>query len=97
MGAEPQRGAQDNLVQDGRAAVDDQMTAPRRLHDAPQVARVHLPDRDSRLLSQEAARAIRVPVAARNVVTLADQEPREQRAGGAGPENEDAHLRTKWP
>ena len=54
--------------------------------------RVHLPDRDRGCLAQKATRAIRVPVAARDLVTLAHQEPREQRAGGAGPEDEDSHL-----
>jgi hypothetical protein len=93
VGAQAECCAQHDLVHDRGAGIDDQMAAARGAHDAPQIARVHLPDRDRGFPAQEAARADGIAVAAGDLVALAHEEARDQRAGGAGAEYEDAHVK----
>src|SRR5690348_10328334 len=73
------------------------MRALRGPNDGPDVAGVGLANFDARVLSQKAARAFHVPVAAPNCMTLPRQQSREKRAGAARAQDEDPHRAVTLP
>src|SRR5439155_19514029 len=91
MRAQPQRRAQDNLIEDLSRSIDDELAALRGLHDSAQISRVHLGYRDGAFLAQEAPRALRIAVAAPDRMSLPLQQLCEKGAGRSGPQNEDPH------
>ena len=76
--AQAEGGAQNDLVEDGRGRVDDQVVAPGSLDDAPQVAGVHLLNRNLILLTEKTMGAIGILIPTRDLVALAYEESREQ-------------------
>src|SRR5881628_2263015 len=95
--AQAEGGAQNDLVEDGRGRVDDQVVAPGSLDDAPQVAGVHLLNMNQTPLTEKTMGAIGILIPTRDLVALAYEESREQRAGGSGPEDEDPHGTATLP
>src|SRR5947209_16148424 len=91
MGAQSQRRAQDDLVEYSRPGIHQQVVAPCRADNRPQIPGVDLLHRDVALLSEEAPRALHVPVSASNNVTLTGEQMGEQRASSSDPEDEDPH------
>ena len=59
VGAQPQRGAQDDFVEDSGRSVDDQLRAAGRADDGPEIPRIGLDDFDLAFLAQETLRRAR--------------------------------------
>ncbi len=91
VGAQAQGGAQDDLVENGRGGVHQQVAAAAGLHDPPEVARVGR--QAGKQGSEEAPGALGVAVAAPDDVALALEQLGQEAPGGPGSQDEDAHSR----
>ena len=91
MGAQAQRGAKDDLVEDGRRGVDEEVAAASGAHDGPEIAGVGFDDFDGTFFVEEATGAGHVAVATPDGVALAREQLSEERASPASAEDEDAH------
>jgi hypothetical protein len=91
MGPQPQRRAQDDLVENGGRSVYDQVGPATGADDGPQIPGVRFDDLDPALLTQESARPLDIAIAAPDGVALARQEMCQQPAGAARSENEYPH------
>src|SRR5262249_55201908 len=89
--AQPQRCPHHDFVEDCRRGVHQKMAPSRGADDAPKVACVHGHNRQGALLAQKTARSLGVLIPTGNAMSLSRKELSEQRAGGPGSEQEDAH------
>src|SRR5882762_4941132 len=91
MRANAQRRAQNDLIKDGSRRVNQQLRATSGAHNAPEISRVHLNDRNFALLAEKMMGAVEVPVTTGDLMPLADQQVCEVGAGCSGSQDEDAH------
>ena len=71
MGAQVERGANDDEIEDGGGGVDDELAAAGGADNAAKVGRVDFGDGDDAFFAEETAGALGVAVATPDGVTLA--------------------------
>src|SRR5215813_2288820 len=91
VSAKAQSGAHDDLVENGGGGVDDKLRAASGSHDAVKVASMHFEDGNGGFGAQKMPGALDIPIAAADDVALSLEELCEERAGGAGSQDEDPH------